>query len=52
MIVALPADMPATIPLVIPTGADRVLLLLHVPLPASLNIVVLPTHTDGMPDIR
>jgi hypothetical protein len=42
---------PVTIPVVDPTVATDVLLLLHVPPPASLNEVVIPEHTLSAPSI-
>ena len=50
-IVAVPADIPVTIPLVKPITAAVVLLLVHVPPPASVNAVVRPTHTLFVPVI-
>ncbi len=49
--VAVPAAMPLTIP-VLPTVATPVALLDHVPPPvAEDNEVVLPTHTDSVPEM-
>ena len=42
---------PVTIPVVDPTVAIVVLLLLHVPPPASLNVVVKPEHTLSAPSM-
>ena len=42
---------PVTIPVVDPTIATVVLLLLHVPPPASLNVVVKPEQTSSVPSI-
>jgi hypothetical protein len=50
VIVAVPAVSPLTRPVVKPTAATVVLLLLHVPVPEpSLNVVVAPIHTDLTP---
>ena len=43
--------MPVTIPVVLPTVALSVLLLVHVPPPASVRLVVNPTHTVDVPVI-
>ena len=49
-IVAVPGVTPLTTPLVEPTVATAVLLLLHVPpLTASANVVFAPTHADTVP---
>jgi hypothetical protein len=42
---------PVTTPVVKPTVAIPVALLLHVPPPASLNVVVNPEHTVSVPSI-
>ena len=42
---------PVTTPVVNPTLAIPVALLLHVPPPASLNVVVKPEHTLSVPNI-
>ena len=42
---------PVTMPVVDPMTAMPVLLLLHVPPPASLKEVVDPEHTDNVPSI-
>ena len=49
--VEVPADTPLTTPVPGATVATVVVLLLQVPPPASLNVVVDPTHTDAVPDI-
>lgn len=49
--VALPPVTPVTIPVDEPTVAIAVLLLAHVPPPASLRVVVLPAHTVATPVI-
>ena len=46
-----PAATPVTTPVVELTVAFAVLLLAHTPLPASLSMVVWPTHTLAVPDI-
>ena len=46
-----PVTRPVTIPDVEPTVANIVLLLLQVPLPASLNVVVAPGQTFSAPEI-
>ena len=48
---AVPAAMPVTILDVVPTVATAVLPLCHVPVPASLSIVVEPTQTFVLPVI-
>ena len=47
--VEVPTATPVTIPVVDPTVAVPVALLLHVPVLASVNVVVNPTHTDRVP---
>ena len=49
--IAVPADTPVTTPVPGTTVTTVVVLLLHVPPPASLNVVVDPTHTDAVPEI-
>ncbi len=50
VMVAVPADMPDTIPLVAPTAATAALLLVHPPgVAISLKAVVPPTHTVVTP---
>ena len=50
--VAVPPDTPLTTPVVEPIEATPEPLLLHVPPPViSLNVVVLPVHTDVVPEI-
>jgi hypothetical protein len=52
VMVAVPADMPATTPEINPTVAtDGVLLVHDVPLPLLVNITVLPTHRPALPAI-
>lgn len=51
VIIAVPDDMPVTMPDEIPTVATTVLLLLQVPPPASNKAVVWPTHTMVTPVI-
>ena len=50
MIVGWPGATPVTIPDV-PTVASAVLLLLHAPPPASVKVLVKPTHTVAVPEI-
>ena len=49
--VAVPEDTPVTIPVAISIYAMAVLLLLHNPPPASVKVVVAPTHTWALPEI-
>lgn len=50
--VAVPADMPVTTPVVAPIVATPGLLLLHVEVPeASVRVEVEPTHNVVVPDI-
>lgn len=52
LIVAMPAVIPVMIPVVAPAVAIVGLMLLHTPgVVASLSVIVLPTHTDGIPVI-
>ena len=50
--VTVPAVTPVTIPVLAPTDAVPVLLLLHVPpVVAELSVVTAPVHTVDAPDI-
>lgn len=49
--VAVPEDKPVTIPVAISIYAIEGLLLLHNPPPASVKVVVAPTHTWALPVI-
>ena len=49
--VEVPDAIPLTTPVPGATVATVVVLLLHVPPPASLNVVVEPRHTDAVPVI-
>ena len=51
MIVVVPAMRPETMPELVPTVATDILLLIHVPPPASLRAVVRPAHTLVVPVI-
>jgi len=52
VILATPAEEPLTTPVVEPTGATDILLLLHVPpTVASLNVITEPIHTEDGPVI-
>ena len=46
---AVPFATPVTVPLVLPTVATPVLLLLHTPPPASVSDVNEPAHTAAVP---
>ncbi len=52
VIVELPLATPVTIPVDEPIVATDVVLLDHVPPPASVNVVVKPAHTLAVPDIE
>ena len=52
MIFAVPAATPVTTPLPDPTVATPALPLFHVPPPASLSVMVRPTHTGVFPVIE
>ncbi len=47
----MPSPKPVTIPVPSPTLAIDVLLLVHVPPPASVNAEVLPRQTDVLPEM-
>jgi hypothetical protein len=49
--VAEPLETPDMIPVVMPAVATAVLLLLHVPLPASLSVIVAPVQTVDGPEM-
>ena len=52
MIVVVPASRPVTTPELLPTVAVVALLLLHVPpVGVLLSVLLLPTHTVGVPPI-
>jgi len=51
VIVAVPSPNPVTTPVLSPTLATEVLLLVHVPPPASVNVEVLPRQTEVLPVI-
>ena len=51
MITVRPLATPPTTPVLLPTVAIEVALLLQVPLPVSLRVMVVPGHTDEGPDI-
>ena len=50
--VRVPVAIPVTTPVVDPIVAREGLLDVHVPPPASNNVVVCPTHTVGEPEIK
>jgi hypothetical protein len=51
-ITAVPAATPLIKPATLPVAATAVLLLDHVPPPVSvLRVMLLPTHTDALPDM-
>ena len=49
--IVVPAAIPPTVPLVVPTVPMAVALLLHVPPTPSLSVIVCPTHTAPGPVI-
>jgi hypothetical protein len=49
VITEVPAEMPVTMPVLEPTSAIEVALELHVPPPASVSVVVAPSHTLAVP---
>lgn len=49
--VELPGVLPVTIPEVVPILATVVFELVHDPPPASVNVIVPPTHTGVLPDM-
>lgn len=51
VISAVPAETPDTIPVVLPTDATPLLLLLQVPVPLLPNVIVLPIHNCVGPDM-
>ena len=49
LIVAVPADTPVRIPVGDPTDATLALLLVQVPVPASVNVILEPVHIAALP---
>lgn len=49
--ITVPALTPVAIPVAEPIVALSVLALLHVPPPAAVSVVVVPTHVDNVPPI-